>query len=71
VSDKSSQPDDVSYNFSQLTDLQNSRMVNLGANPILYLIPKGVVKKVIKYPASIHCKTVFFEQSISPAKERF
>jgi len=71
VSDNSIQCDDVSDNFSQLTDLQNSRMVNLGANPILSLIPKGTVKKVIEYPATTHCETVFFEQSISPAKERF
>ena len=76
---KSSQPDDVSVksdqyvdvsdNFSQLTDVQNAQMVSRGAYPILSSIPDGVVKKFKGYPASIHCETVFFEQSISPAKE--
>jgi len=69
VSDKSSQPDDVSYNFSQLTDLQNSRMVNLGANPILSLIPRGTVQKVIEYPATTHCENGI-GQRIDPAKDR-
>jgi choloylglycine hydrolase len=69
VSGKSSQPDDVSYNFSQLTDVQNSRMVNLGANPILYLLPKGVVKKVIEYPATTHCENGIGKR-IDPTKGR-
>jgi choloylglycine hydrolase len=68
VSGKSGQYDDVSYNFSQLTDHQNAKMVARGAYPILSSIPDGVVKKFKGYPASIHCETMFFEQSISPAK---
>jgi penicillin V acylase-like amidase (Ntn superfamily) len=68
VSVKSGQCDDVSYNFSQLTDHQNAKMVARGAYPILSSIPDGVVKKFKGYPASMHCETVFFEQSISPAK---
>jgi len=66
VFDYSRKPIDVSDKFSQLTDNQNAQMVTRGAYPILSSIPKGVVKKFKGYPASIHCETVFFEQSISP-----
>ena len=68
VSDYSRKPIDVSDKFSQLTDNQNAEMVTRGAYPILSSIPEGVVKKFKGYPASIHCETGFFEQSISPAK---
>ncbi len=68
VFDYSRKPIDVSDKFSQLTDNQNAQMVTRGAYPILSSIPKGVVKKFKGYPASIHCETVFFEQSISPPK---
>ena len=69
VSGKSSQSNDVSYNFNQLTDVQNARMVKLGANPILYLLPKGVVEKVIEYPSTTHCKNGI-GQRIDPAEDR-
>jgi hypothetical protein len=68
VFDYSRKPIDVSDKFSQLTDNQNAQMVTRGAFPILSSIPKGVIKKFKGYPASIHCETVFFEQSISPPK---
>ena len=68
--DNSSQFDDVSDNFSQLTDLQNARMVTRGAEPILSLIPKGIVQKIIEYPATTHCENGI-GQKIDPAKERF
>jgi choloylglycine hydrolase len=69
VFDYSRKPIDVTDKFSQLTDKQNAQMVNRGAYPILSSIPEGVVKKFKSYPASIHCETAFFEQSISPAKD--
>ena len=68
VVDYSRKPIDVSDKFSQLTDKQNAQMVARGAYPILSSLPGGVVKKFKRYPASIHCETGFFEQSISPAK---
>ena len=56
VPDNSGQFDDVSYNFSQLTDSQNARMVTRGAHPILSVIPKGIVQKITEYPASTYCE---------------
>ena len=75
VSDNSSQFDDVSDNFSQLTDLHNAQMVTRGVEPILSLIPrgviqnpKGIVQKITEYPATTHCKNGI-GQRIDPAED--
>jgi len=75
VSDNSSQFDDVSDNFSQFTDLHNAGMVTRGVEPILSLIPrgviqnpKGIVQKITEYPATTHCKNDI-GQRIDPAED--
>ena len=52
----SSQLDDVSNSFSQLTDLQNAQMVTRAAEPILSAIPEGITTKFVEYPASTYCE---------------
>jgi choloylglycine hydrolase len=61
------QLDDVSDNFSQLTDSQNAQMVTRSAEPILSFIPKGIEQKVIEYPASTHCESGLVQRN-DPAK---
>ena len=68
VSGNSNQFDDVSENFSHITDSKNARMVTRAAYPILSFVPEGIIKKFQKYPASTHCENIT-EQRAGSAKE--